>query len=79
RASCQWRDDEGAATVCGETIFCKDVAQHLRVHGVKLINRGENVVCNWEGCSASIQRNNIVRHIYIHLGHHRDKGHSSCQ
>ncbi|KAG6379185.1 hypothetical protein JVT61DRAFT_11629 [Boletus reticuloceps] len=79
RASCQWRD-EGAATICGETISCKDVAQHLRVHVVKRMNRGEYVVCKWQGCSASITRNNIARHIWegpSHLGHHRDEGHLS--
>ncbi|KAF8123731.1 hypothetical protein EV363DRAFT_1179129 [Boletus edulis] len=77
RASCQWRD-EGAATICGETISCKDVPQHLRVHGIKHMNRYEKVVCKWEECSESNLRNTIARHIQeCHLGHHRDNGHSS--
>ncbi|KAI6012232.1 hypothetical protein EDC04DRAFT_741338 [Pisolithus marmoratus] len=64
---------------CLQVITCKDVSEHLIIHGITNMSRDKMITCHWDGCSADVSRHNFVRHIREKHFQHKRKaaGHGS--
>ncbi|KAG6382158.1 hypothetical protein JVT61DRAFT_803 [Boletus reticuloceps] len=66
---CEWYNQDGTRTTCGEVLTRETLTLHLRKHGIKNMNRSDRTTCLWIGCEKVVNRECIVRHIRgVHLG-----------
>ncbi|KAF8434325.1 hypothetical protein L210DRAFT_3553638 [Boletus edulis BED1] len=66
---CEWYNQGGTRTTCGEALARETLTLHLRKHGIERMNRAWLTTCLWTGCEKIVNRECIVRHIReVHLG-----------